>query len=65
MLAGEAATDARVVRTLVEVAESADLVVVGSHGRTGLSRLVLGSVAMACVQHAACPVVVVRPSPED
>src|SRR5918996_2197775 len=65
VLAGEAATDARVVRTLVEVAESADLVVVGSHGRTGLSRLVLGSVAMACVQHAACPVVVVRPSPED
>src|SRR5688572_17429440 len=31
--------------TLVEVAEGADLVVVGSHGRTGLSRLMLGSVA--------------------
>jgi nucleotide-binding universal stress UspA family protein len=51
--------------TLVEVAESADLLVVGSHGRTGLSRLVLGSVAMACVQHAPCPVVVVRTPPED
>ena len=51
--------------TLVEVAESADLLVVGSHGRTGLSRLVLGSVAMACVQHAPCPVVVVRAPPED
>ncbi|MGH9230018.1 MAG: universal stress protein [Acidimicrobiales bacterium] len=42
------------------VGETADLLVVGSHGRTGLSRLVLGSVAMACVQHAPCPVVVVR-----
>jgi nucleotide-binding universal stress UspA family protein len=51
--------------TLVEVAESADLLVVGSHGRTGLSRLVLGSVAMACVQHAPCPVVVLRTPPED
>jgi nucleotide-binding universal stress UspA family protein len=51
--------------TLIEVAESADLLVVGSHGRTGLSRLVVGSVAMACVQHAACPVVVVRTPSED
>jgi nucleotide-binding universal stress UspA family protein len=46
--------------TLVEVAEGADMVVVGSHGRTGLSRLMLGSVAMAVVNHAPCPVVVVR-----
>lgn len=46
--------------TLVEVAEGADLLVVGSHGRTGLSRLMLGSVATACVNHAPCPVVVVR-----
>lgn len=46
--------------TLVEVSEGADLLVVGSHGRTGLSRLVVGSVAMAVVQHAHCPVVVIR-----
>ena len=39
--------------------------VVGSHGRTGLSRLVVGSVAMACVQHAPCPVVVIRTPSED
>jgi nucleotide-binding universal stress UspA family protein len=51
--------------TLVEVAEAADLLVVGSHGRTGLSRLVVGSVAMACVQHAPCPVVVIRMPSED
>jgi nucleotide-binding universal stress UspA family protein len=47
-------------QTLVEVAEGADLLVVGSHGRTGLSRVVLGSVAMAAAQHAPCPVVVLR-----
>jgi nucleotide-binding universal stress UspA family protein len=46
--------------TLVEVAEGADMLVVGSHGRSGLSRLMLGSVAMACVNHAPCPVVVIR-----
>jgi nucleotide-binding universal stress UspA family protein len=50
--------------TLVEVSEGADMVVVGSHGRTGLSRLMLGSVAMAVVNHAPCPVVVVR-LPDD
>ncbi len=46
--------------TLVEVAEGADLLVVGSHGRTRFLRAALGSVAMACVNHASCPVVVVR-----
>jgi nucleotide-binding universal stress UspA family protein len=46
--------------TLVDVAEGAAMLVVGSHGRSGLSRLVLGSVAMACVNHATCPVVVIR-----
>lgn len=51
--------------TLVEVSEGADLLVVGSHGRTGLSRLVVGSVAMACVQHAHCPVVVIRTPSTD
>lgn len=46
--------------TLIDIASDADLLVVGSHGRTGLRQLVLGSVAHACVQHAACPVTVVR-----
>ena len=60
VLPGAAAT------TLVELSEDADLLVVGSHGRTGLSRLMhVGSVAMACVNHAACPVVVVRIPSED
>ena len=38
----------------------ADLVVLGSHGRTGLTRIVLGSVARDVLQHAPCSVVVVR-----
>jgi nucleotide-binding universal stress UspA family protein len=38
----------------------ADLIVVGSHGRTGLERLVMGSVAQAVVAHAHCSVEVVR-----
>jgi nucleotide-binding universal stress UspA family protein len=54
ILPGGAAT------TLVDVALGADLLVVGSHGRTGLRRIAMGSVAMAVVAHASCPVVVVR-----
>jgi nucleotide-binding universal stress UspA family protein len=38
----------------------ADLIVVGSHGRTGLKRLIIGSVAQAVVAHAHCSVEVVR-----
>lgn len=38
----------------------ADLIVVGSHGRTGLKRLVLGSVSQSVVAHAHCSVEVVR-----
>ena len=52
------------VLTLLDISADADLLVVGSHGRTGLRRLLLGSVASAVVQHAACPVVVIR-LPED
>ncbi|NGM70678.1 universal stress protein [Natronolimnobius sp. AArcel1] len=37
-----------------------DVIVLGSHGRTGLSRVVLGSVAEAVVRRAPVPVVVVR-----
>jgi nucleotide-binding universal stress UspA family protein len=37
-----------------------DLVVTGSHGRTGLQRMMLGSVAEKVVRHARCPVLVAR-----
>jgi nucleotide-binding universal stress UspA family protein len=39
----------------------ADLVVVGTHGRKGVTRMVLGSVAERTVRLAPCPVLVVRP----
>ena len=47
---------------IVDAAEEwqADLIVVGSHGRTRLERLLLGSVAQAVVAHAHCSVLVVR-----
>ena len=51
--------------TLVEVSDGAALLVVGSHGRTGWRKLMLGSVADAVVQHATCPVVVVRLPADD
>ena len=38
----------------------ADLIVIGSHGRGGVNRLLLGSVAEAVMRQAACPVLVVR-----
>jgi universal stress protein A len=37
-----------------------DLVVMGTHGRTGLRHALLGSVAERVVRHASCPVLVVR-----
>jgi nucleotide-binding universal stress UspA family protein len=39
---------------------SAELIVMGTHGRTGVRRLVLGSVAEHVLRHADCPVVTVR-----
>lgn len=41
-----------------------DLVVVGTHGRTGLARILLGSVAEKIVRHAPCSVLAVRPDSE-
>ena len=40
--------------------EHIDLIVLGSHGRTGLSHVFLGSVAERVVRHAPCPVLVAR-----
>ena len=47
---------------LLDVAKNkkADLIVMGSHGRTGLKRLWLGSVAESVVQEATIPILIVR-----
>ena len=49
-------------RGVVQAAESgqADLIVMGSHGRSGLEKLVLGSVTQAVLSHTRLPVLVVR-----
>jgi nucleotide-binding universal stress UspA family protein len=48
--------------SIVNYAESkkADLIVIGTKGRTGIKRLLLGSVASGVVTHASCPVLVTR-----
>lgn len=50
------------VETIDDYARSsgADLIVIGSHGRTGLPRLFIGSVAEGVLRHASVPVLVVR-----
>jgi nucleotide-binding universal stress UspA family protein len=44
-------------------ASGVDAIVVGTHGRRGIERLVLGSVAEQVVRRSRCPVVVIRTSP--
>jgi nucleotide-binding universal stress UspA family protein len=46
-------------------ATDADLIVLGTHGRTGMTRLVLGSVARNVLHHATCSVLIVRERPSD
>ncbi|WP_435365558.1 universal stress protein [Haloarchaeobius sp. DYHT-AS-18] len=49
-------------RTINDYAEEHDVdhIIMGSHGRTGVSRVLLGSVAEAVVRRAPCPVTIVR-----
>jgi len=56
LLEGDPAT------VIVETAHEtdADLIVMGTHGRAGLTRLVMGSVAEAVLRQAPCPVLTVR-----
>jgi len=54
---GEAA--AEIVRVARE--RGADLIVISSHGRTGIGRIIFGSTAESVVRHAHCPVLVVKP----
>lgn len=54
---GEAASE--IVRVAKE--RAVDLVVISSHGRTGIDRMLFGSTAEAVVRYAHCPVLVVKP----
>ena len=52
---------------IIKIAEEerADLIVMGTHGRAGLSHLLLGSVAERVVRLATCPVLTVRQTKDD
>jgi len=52
---------------IVDYAKEAhvDVIVVGTHGRGPVSRLLMGSVAEHVVRHAPCPVLVVRPNEHE
>ena len=56
LLEGEAAEE------IVELARDSlcDLIVMGTHGRTGLGRLLMGSVAEQVMRHAPCPVLTIK-----
>lgn len=48
------------VQALIDESKNADLLVVGHRGHGGFKEMMLGSVSTHCVQHASCPVTVVR-----
>ncbi len=48
------------VLTAVAIEQHAELIVLGSHGHTGIARLLLGSVAAGTIRHATCDVLVCR-----
>jgi nucleotide-binding universal stress UspA family protein len=61
-------TDAEPYSEILRVAQdnSCDLIVMGTHGRTGLRRIFMGSVAEKVVRQAPCPVLTVKmPFPES
>ena len=49
----------------IAVREHADVIVLGTHGRTGVGRLLMGSVAEGVLRGAPCPVLTVKPSPGE
>ncbi|WP_027192422.1 universal stress protein [Fundidesulfovibrio putealis] len=45
--------------------ENADLIIMGTHGRTGIDRILFGSVAEKVVKSSTCPVLTIRPEPSS
>ena len=52
--------EGRAGQVLVDAADGADLLVVGSRGHRGLAEALLGSVGQHCANNASCPVVIMR-----
>jgi len=50
---------------LIDQSAEVDVLVLGHRGRGGFASMLLGSVGLQCVQHARCPVIVVRPRGES
>jgi nucleotide-binding universal stress UspA family protein len=55
-------TGGRPARCLLDQAEGAQLLVVGSRGRGGFAGMLLGSTSRTLIHHAPCPLLVVRPA---
>lgn len=51
--------------TVVELSKVVDLIVMGTHGRTGLDRMIMGSTAERVVRESECPVLTVRNQAPD
>ncbi len=58
-------TEGHAALALVNAAEHADLLVVGSRGHGAFAGMLLGSVSEHCATHSPCPVVIVRHGHED
>ncbi len=54
-----------VVEEIVEAGKKADMIVMSTHGRSGIARVLLGSVASAVLHAATVPVMLVKPEPMD
>jgi len=54
----------RAGQVLVEEADGADMLVLGTRGHSGLTEALLGSVGQYCVRHARCPVVIMHAKQE-
>ena len=56
----EVVKEGNAAQVLIDRADGADLLVVGSRGHGGFTEALLGSVSQHCVHHSRCPVVIIR-----